>query len=303
MNVVLKNLLNNEESRKDNNSSPPFMRIRAEKQDRPLPWDLLEQQDIPYGDPSNELMANVVYPRNGGAKRLPVIVFVHGGALVTGDRNSDRVFCQELARHGLVVYSIEYRLIDRADAFGMISDVCAALAMVGVTLSHFGGDPHDVSICAESAGAFLSIYAAAAGVSERIRTLFGCRDYGIRISHLILISGMIYTNKVNKVGLVFRKQLYEDKRKDRDFMAQIAPDNPQLLFLLPPIFLISSRADFLRSDTLKYRDVLDKYGHEYKLMYFDEGKELTHAFPALLPSLPESMRAMDEICRWLCQVE
>ena len=101
MNLILRNLVDNADKRKENNSSPPFLgKIHAEKQDRPLPGDLEEEQDIPYGGSDAALMADVVYPRGRGTEALPVMAFVHGGALVTGDRKSDRVFCQELARRG-----------------------------------------------------------------------------------------------------------------------------------------------------------------------------------------------------------
>ena len=42
MNLILKNLLSGAKKKKDNNSSPPLMRnMRLEKQDRPLPDDLV----------------------------------------------------------------------------------------------------------------------------------------------------------------------------------------------------------------------------------------------------------------------
>lgn len=300
MNLILKNLLDNAKKREGNNSAPPLMRnIRAENQDRPLPGDLAGQQNISYGDPGSGLYADVVYPQNRETKTLPVAVFVHGGALVTGDRKSNRVFCQEFARRGFAVYSVEYRLIDRADAFGMVSDLCAALAMVKATAERFGGDPGRVALCGESAGAFLVLYAAAAGGSEAFRRLLGCGEYGFAISHLILLSGMIYTAAKDPVGLVYRKTLYREKSGDREFMARIAPDNPELMAVLPPIFLVSSKADFLRVNTLNYAKALERNRHEYKLVYDSENAELTHAFPSLLPSLPESGDVLDAIRDWL----
>lgn len=300
MNLILKNLLDNAKKRNENSSSPLFMRsIRAEKQDRPLPADLAEQRDIPCGDPAAGLFANVVYPRDRGARPLPVMIFIHGGALVTGDRKTNRVFCQELARRGFLVYSAEYRLIDRADAFGMVSDLCGALAMVKATVKQFGGDPGRVSLCGESAGAFLALYAAAAGASESFRRAFGCEEYGLAISRVILLSGMIYTTAEDPVGLVYKKALYREKSGDRAFMAHIAPDNPKILSCLPPVFLVSSKADFLRSNTLNYAKALKRNGHEHKLLYYSENKELTHAFPSLLPSLPESGDVIDTIREWV----
>lgn len=300
MNLILKNLLDNAEKRRKSPASSLFMRsIRAEKQDRPLPADLEERQDIPCGDPRAGLFADVVYPRNRGTQALPVVVFVHGGALVTGDRKTNRVFCQELARRGLVVYSVEYRLIDRTDAFGMVSDVCAALAAVRATAKRFGGDPGRVSLCGESAGAFLAIYAAAAGKSEALRQELGCEAYGLEITRLILLSGMIDTTSNDLIGLTYKKTLYLDRRADRAFMARIAPDNPELMSLLPPVFLVSSKADFLRGNTLNYARALQQNHHEHRLLYYSENQALTHAFPSLLPSLPESGEVIDAIRDWV----
>lgn len=300
MNLILKKLLDNAEKRKDDVSSPLFMpNIQAEKQDRPLPGDLEERLDMPCGETGKGLFADVVYPRNRKAEALPVMAFVHGGALVTGDRKTNRVFCQELARRGFVVYSVEYRLIDRADVFGMVSDVCDALALVRATATRFGGDPGRVSLCGESAGALLAIYAAAAGKSDALCRAFGCQAHGLDLSRLILISGMIYATGNAPIGLLYKKTLYPEMSRDRALMARLAPDNPQIISLLPPIFLVSSRADFLRGNTLGYARALEHNRHEHKLLYYSGNKALTHAFPSLLPSLPESGEVIDAIGKWV----
>lgn len=301
MNLILQKLLDNAKNKTDNTSSPPFlMDIRAESQNRPLPNDLQEQQDIPYGNPDTAFLSgDVVYPKNNAATKLPVFIFVHGGALVIGDRKSNRVFCQEIARRGFVVYSVEYRLIDHADAFGMLSDLSFAFKMVKDTLPRFGGDPDRVSLCGESAGAFLSLYAAAATRSKGLRRMLGCEQPGLNISHLILLSGMIYTTGFDSISLVYKKTLYGDRCKNRTFLKRLSPNNPNLLALLPPVYLVSSKADFLRGHTLHFSAALKNSSHPHKLMYYSQGKELTHAFPSLLPSLPESTEVIDAIMDWL----
>lgn len=301
MNLILQKMLDGAKEKTGNDSAPPFFRsIRAEDQSRPLPGDLEEKEDIPYGDSEDGLLhADVVYPKNRAAETLPVLVFVHGGALVTGDRKSNRVFCQEAARRGFLVYSVEYRLIDRADAYGMVSDLSLALKMVKDTLECFGGDPSRISLCGESAGAFLALYAAAAGKSEALRRALGCRQHGLAISRLILLSGMIYTTGHGLVGSVYKKTLYREKSGNRSFLKGIAPDNPKILALLPPVFLVSSKADFLRSHTLRFAAALKMNHHARKLLYYPDGKELTHAFPSLLPSLPESGHVIDAIANWI----
>ena len=304
MNIILRYMLYNAEKKKANNSAPPIKgAIRAEPQERPLPDHLAERADIRYASKNGvELRANVVYPKDRTEQKLPVVAYVHGGALVIGDRNSDRVFCQELASRGFVVYSLEYRLIGQTDALGMVSDICDGLKLVKDTLGEFGGDPDKTVLLGESAGAFISMYAAAAGQSERLRHKLCCGDHGLRITHMVLISGMVYSAAFNIVGLIYKKELYGERRRDRDFMNTIDPDNPEMISLLPPIFLVSSGADFLRKQALTYAEALKKSHHSHKLLYFEKGEELTHAFPCLMPSLPESRAVIDAIRDWLSEL-
>ncbi len=299
MNLVLRSMLKKAAGKDLNGSAQPIGGpIKGEPQDRPLPSDLAEVPDLLYAQTeSTQLRANVVFPVQPWETPLPVGVYVHGGGLVIGDRNSDRVFCQELARRGFVVYSLEYRLINKADAFGMVADICRGLTLVRSTLHKYGGDPDTIILFGESAGAFLSLYAAAAGRSETIRRLFQCETCEPKISHLVLFSGMIYTIG-GPLGLVYRKALYREKLHDRRFVSIINPDNPQLISALPPVFLVSSKADFLRSHTLRFTKALERAGHSHVLRYYPRGKELTHAFPALMPSARESVEVLETLVKW-----
>ncbi len=100
-------------------------------------------------------------------KKLPVMVWIHGGALVSG-AGSD-VDGTELARKDVVVVSINYRLNifgyyahpelsaettrDTSGNYG-ISDQIEALRWVQENISAFGGDPENVTIFGESAGSW-----------------------------------------------------------------------------------------------------------------------------------------------------
>jgi para-nitrobenzyl esterase len=118
------------------------------------------------GDPSTSedcLYLNVFAPthRTGA---LPVMVWIHGGALVTGA--SDLYDASKLASNGAIVVTINYRL----GALGFLAhpaltdgrngasgdyglmDQQSALRWVQQNIGHFGGDAHDVTIFGESAG-------------------------------------------------------------------------------------------------------------------------------------------------------
>src|SRR5436190_9258081 len=121
------------------------------------------------GGESNEdgLYLNVWTPACDDAAR-PVMVWIHGGAYVFGSGAVPWYDGTHFAQHGdVVVVTINYRLgplgfLHLADEFGAalagsgnagILDQVAALEWVRESIAAFGGNPDDVTIFGESAGA------------------------------------------------------------------------------------------------------------------------------------------------------
>ncbi|KOV90124.1 carboxylesterase/lipase family protein [Nocardia sp. NRRL S-836] len=92
----------------------------------------------------------------------PVMVFVHGGGFVTGSARAALYDGSAFARNGIVLVTLNYRLgipgfLDLPDAppnRGLL-DVLAALTWVRTTIATFGGNPDDVTVFGQSAGATL----------------------------------------------------------------------------------------------------------------------------------------------------
>ena len=101
--------------------------------------------------------------------KLPVIVWIHGGALTRGSAAIDLYDGSHLARKDVVVVSINYRLgvfgyfahpdliaeseHGSAGNYGVLDQI-EALRWVRNNISAFGGDPDNVTICGQSAGAW-----------------------------------------------------------------------------------------------------------------------------------------------------
>jgi para-nitrobenzyl esterase len=89
------------------------------------------------------------------AAPAPVMVWVHGGAFVTGGARVPTFDGTRLAEQGVVVVTLNYRL----GALGFLGgnwgllDVVAALRWVRTHIASFGGDPSRVTVFGESAGA------------------------------------------------------------------------------------------------------------------------------------------------------
>ncbi|KFU78550.1 para-nitrobenzyl esterase [Amycolatopsis lurida] len=95
--------------------------------------------------------------------RRPVMVFVHGGGFVTGSARAALYDGRAFARDGVVLVKVNYRLgvpgfLDLAGTppnRGLL-DVLAALGWVRDTIAVFGGDPGNVTVFGQSAGATLT---------------------------------------------------------------------------------------------------------------------------------------------------
>jgi len=105
------------------------------------------------------LTVNVWTPASAGDD-LPVMVFVHGGGFVAGSTRSTMYDGSAFARDGVVLVTLNYRLgiagfldLPGAPANRGLLDVVAALHWVRENIAAFGGDPHNVTLFGQSAGA------------------------------------------------------------------------------------------------------------------------------------------------------
>jgi len=88
----------------------------------------------------------------------PVIVFIHGGALIGGGRTDNHIIVDMLANAGYAVVSIDYRLSPETKLTGIIEDIRDALNWIrnkGNTL--FNIDPDRIGIVGSSAGGYLTL--------------------------------------------------------------------------------------------------------------------------------------------------
>ncbi|MFB7631631.1 carboxylesterase/lipase family protein [Streptomyces sp. NPDC056149] len=106
------------------------------------------------------LAVNVWAPRD--AERCPVMVFVHGGGFVAGSGRAPLYDGAAFARDGVVLVTLNYRLgiagfldLPGAPPNRGLLDVIAALRWVRRTITVFGGDPDNVTLFGQSAGATL----------------------------------------------------------------------------------------------------------------------------------------------------
>ena len=160
-------------------AAPPFGKNRFQHPQSVEPWDgvrdalnygptvlkppyfapfdvLLPEPAIPGEESLNVNIWSPSTERTG----FPVLVWIHGGAFTNGSGAVPTYDGSRFARDGVVCVTINYRLgadgflfLDEKNVNLGILDQVAALTWVQENIANFGGDPNNVTIAGESAGA------------------------------------------------------------------------------------------------------------------------------------------------------
>ncbi len=125
------------------------------------------------------LTLNITAPK--GVTKAPVLIWIHGGTLLNGRGFGEMYDGTEMAARGVMVVSINYRLgvlgyiahpglsAENPDGvsgnYGLLDQI-AALRWVRENIAAFGGDPDNVTISGESAGALSVMYLMASPLAK-----------------------------------------------------------------------------------------------------------------------------------------
>jgi acetyl esterase len=141
-------------------------------------------RDQAYGRHPRQIL-DVYAP--AGVTDAPVVIFVHGGAFVDGERDrTEEIYSNVLyffARQGIVGINMEFRLAPEAMYPGGAQDVGLAVAWARENVAKHGGDAKKIFIMGHSAGA------AHAGLYAYDKRLWPAS--GVGVAGLIVVSGRV----------------------------------------------------------------------------------------------------------------
>ena len=249
------------------------------------PENVTRITDLPYLDDGDPLHLLDVYYPDGTQDPLPVIIDVHGGGWMYGDKELNRLYCLTLAARGYSVFNMSYRLVPQVTVNEQLQDVMCALQWIEAHLKDYPAKPDHILLTGDSAGGMLASFAAALLSSKALRSVFDTVDCSLKLSMLALTSPVAYMDEKGIMGVYTRKMWGDDYRRK--------PTAPYMNISallragkLPPTFLVTSSGDFMAlGQTRKLAHELKGKGVKVDFMEFPtfEGEDLPHVFSVIHP--------------------
>jgi acetyl esterase/lipase len=102
------------------------------------PEDVVRYDDIVFAQDDSCQKLDVYRPRDAEGSVLPVIVSVHGGAWVYGDKELYRFYCMSLAQYGFAVVNFSYRLGPEWNYPASFDDMDQVLRLIPLLAGKYG---------------------------------------------------------------------------------------------------------------------------------------------------------------------
>ena len=245
------------------------------------PEDVIRYDDIRYGDDPDWQVLDVYRPRAAENTVLPVIVSIHGGGWVYGDKRVYQFYCISLAQRGFAVVNFSYRLAPENKFPAQIEDTNSVFHWVLDHAGEYGFDPSHIFAVGDSAGAnILGLYCAICsdpdyasrytfqspkGFIPRAVAL-NCGQYQIELKFLP-------TDLIHLLMMDFLP-----KRGNQEELEMIDVTT-HVTSKFPPVFLMTANGDFLKEQAPLMIRKLEAVGVPFVYRcYGDEQDELGHVF-------------------------
>lgn len=249
-----------------------------------------------------ELTARLYTPP-GGAKPLPVLVYMHGGGWVVGSTETHDPFCRLLCDAAdVMILSLNFRLAPEHPFPAALEDVLDAFAWAAEHAADFGGDAQRILLGGDSAGANLAAVAAnrictaADGVKPAAQMLL----YPVT-DHPSAGHGS-YTERGSGCGLdaglmrwFWDQYVTEAQAGD----AEVSPLRLAKLPALPPTLIATAEYDPLRDEGIAYAEKLKAAGIQVTHLHAADMHHNFPVHPGTVARFPQSIAALHEFAEWL----
>ncbi|MEY8379742.1 alpha/beta hydrolase [Ileibacterium valens] len=234
---------------------------------------------------------NIYTLENTDTRKMPIIIDIHGGCWVHGDKDVYDEYNSHLVKEGNVVSSLTYRTADKASLGDQIRDVFAYLNFLEENADELKISLDQVMLTGDSAGAELALVCHCINQSEEMQRVFKVKPIHFDIQAMVLTHPVCF---IDQAGTIPQSQflskhfgvpglqrfLYgKNYHESEEYQYSVNPTkfiDENMTF--PPILLVTSEGD----STFKYQtfllaDLFDSCKIDYRI-YFEQSKDAPHVF-------------------------
>lgn len=262
------------------------------------PSDIIRFDNIRYGKYGKWNLLDVYRPADAAGK-LPVIISVHGGGWVYGDKDLYQHYCMSLAQRGFAVVNFSYRLAPRYRYPAQMNDINKVIRW---TLKHgkeYGIDTRHVFLVGDSAGAHLAALYCCLCSNPAYAAKYHLKPPKDFLPTAVALNCGVYTmakslpsNRGMESGLL--KDLLGPGYTEYE-IGRITPWK-YITSDFPPVFVMTGTGDFLKEQAPYLTRRLEKHHvpFQYKI-YGTEENLLPHVFHCDMYS-PDARQCNDDEC-------
>ena len=146
-------------------------------------------KDIEVGKVGNRILhADIARPKTLPAGLMPAVMWIHGGAWSSGSHHEMQQTVQ-LANHGYLVLSIEYRLIDEAIWPAQIEDCKLGIRWLRENAAKYNIDPDRIGCWGTSAGGHLAALMGVTADKPDLEGNGGSKGFSSRVQAVVDFCG------------------------------------------------------------------------------------------------------------------
>ena len=225
------------------------------------PTNVETVENLSYGSCDKWHLLDLYRPKDKEGK-LPVLLNIHGGAWVYGDKKVYAPYCMYLAAQGFAVVNASYRLAPKHTFPAPLEDVGSIMEWVVTNAKEYRLDPSNLFLVGDSAGAHLATAYTAIQLNREYAKAFP----GITVSEKLVPKALVLNcgvfdmeGEVERRGTLLTPFLTDilgakpttSSIKKMSPVQYITPD-------FPPVYLATSNGDFLRKHSHRLKEVLEQ---------------------------------------------
>ena len=246
------------------------------------PEDVERWDNIVYGKLDRKAQVLDVYrPRQAEDEDLPVIISVHGGGWVYGDKERYQYYCMSLAQRGFAVVNFTYRLAPEYKFPAPLEDLNLVCKWVMKRAGRYHFDTERIFAVGDSAGAnILGLYAGICTNPDYAKEYDFQIPEGFALTAVGLNCGA-YTIDKNDPTQAMTLELMKDFLPDQGTEEDLKKLNVLnwITDVYPPVFCMTAVNDFLKPQALALVEKLTENQVPFVYRVFgDKVNQLGHVF-------------------------